>query len=372
MPTGSLNKSSKQDPAKDDNRSGKSVRGSGTANNDRDPAPSQALESRQGGANNASSAVQVNSNAVAAKTNASARPSDNHGTELKNDNGVGKSSDIRFSGVKNDGNEASESARLPSSRSAHSPRHDTSAVPSKSTEKVQKRTSPTDDTERSSKRYKGDNESRDFDERERSTDPRYADVEKVGTDEQNVHRATDKALDRSKDKGNERYERDHRERFDRPDKSRGDDILPEKSRDRSMERYGRERSVDRGQERGNERTFDRIADRAKDDRSKLRYNDSSVEKSHADDRFHGQSLPPPPPLPPHMVPQSVSTGRRDEDGDRRFGNSRHNQRLSPRHDEKERRRSEENSVASQDDAKRRRDDDFRDRKREELKVCIRS
>ncbi|KAL5763048.1 hypothetical protein ACOSP7_019312 [Xanthoceras sorbifolium] len=370
VPTGSLTKTLKQDPTKDDTRSGKAaVRSSGTATTDRD-LPSHLSESRQGGANNASSDVQANSNMVSAKTISSIRTSDNHGIELKTDSGVAKSSDMRFSGGKNDGNEASEASRLPSSRSVHSPRHDTSAVPSKSIDKVQKRTSPADDTDRSSKRYKGDIESRDFDERERSMDPRYVDLDKMGTDEQNVNRATDKALDRSKDKGNERYERDHRERFDRPDKSRADDILPEKSRDRSMERYGRERSVDRGQERGNDRTFDRVADKAKDDRnkddrSKFRYSDSSSEKSHVDDRFHGQSLPPPPPLPPHVVPQSVNAGRRDEDTDRKFGNTRHTQRLSPRHDEKERRRSEENSVASQDDAKRRREDDFRERKREE-------
>ncbi|KAK3222127.1 hypothetical protein Dsin_009152 [Dipteronia sinensis] len=370
VPTGSLTKILKQDPAKDDNRSGKAaVRSSGTATSDRD-LPSHTSEGRQGGANNASSAVQVNSITVSAKTTSSVRTSDNHGIELKTESGVAKSSDLRFSGGKNDGNEASEASRLSSSRNAHSPRHDTSAVPSKSTDKVQKRSSPADDTDRSSKRYKGDTESRDFDERERSVDPRYVDLDKIGTDEQNVYRATDKALDRSKDKGNERYERDHRERFDRPDKSRADDILPEKSRDRSMERYGRERSVERGQERGSDRTFDRVSDKAKDDRNKddrikLRYSDSSSEKSHVDDRFHGQSLPPPPPLPPHVVPQSVNASRRDEDADRRFGNTRHTQRLSPRHDEKERRRSEENSVASQDDAKRRREDDFRDRKREE-------
>ncbi|KAF2305685.1 hypothetical protein GH714_007557 [Hevea brasiliensis] len=77
-----------------------------------------------------------------------------------------------------------------------------------------------------------------------------------------------------------------------------------------------------------------------------------MEKSHGDDRFYGQNLPPPPPLPPHVVPQSVNSSRRDEDADRRFGTTRHTQRLSPRHEEKERRRSEENSLVSQDDAKR--------------------
>ncbi|KAJ6973964.1 THO complex subunit 2-like isoform X1 [Populus alba x Populus x berolinensis] len=139
----------------------------------------------------------------------------------------------------------------------------------------------------------------------------------------------------SKDKGNDRYDRDHRERSERPDKSRGDDSLADRSRDKSMERYGREHSVERGQDRVADRSFDRLADKAKDDRSKLRYNDTSAEKSQVDDRFHGQNLPPPPPLPPHMVPQSVTSGRRDEDADRRMI------------------------------AKRRKEDDVRERKREE-------
>ncbi|KAI9168848.1 hypothetical protein LWI28_002735 [Acer negundo] len=140
VPTGSLTKTLKQDLTKDDNRSGKAaVRSSGTATSDRD-LPSHASEGRQGGANNASSAVQVNSITVSAKTTSSVRTSDNHGIELKTESGVAKSNDLRFSGGKNDGNEASEASRLSSSRSAHSPRHDTSAVPSKPTDKKAGRT----------------------------------------------------------------------------------------------------------------------------------------------------------------------------------------------------------------------------------------
>ncbi|KAJ4710125.1 THO complex subunit 2 [Melia azedarach] len=376
VPTASLSKTPKQDLTRDDNKSGKAIgRTSGSSSGDRD-LPSHASEGKQGGATNVSSATAVNANTVSAKgSTSSTRALDIRGNESKTDSGAAKSSEIRFSAGKSDTNEVSDAPRPSSSRTVHSPRHDSSAAALKSSDKLQKRTSPAEDPDRPNKRYKGDMESRDsdgevrFSDRERSMDPRFGDLDKIGSDDQSIYRVAERPLDRSKDKGNERYERDHRERLDRLDKSRGDDITAEKPRDRSMERYGRERSVERGQERGTDRTFDRLADkgkdeRSKDDRSKLRYNDSS-EKSHVDDRFHGQSLPPPPPLPPHMIPQSVNSGRRDEDADRRSGSTRHTQRLSPRHDEKERRRSEENSLVSLDDAKRRREDDFRERKREE-------
>lgn len=353
LPAGSLNKATKQDIMKDD-KSGKAVsRNSVSSISDRDLL-SHASDGKQVGT-----------------TNVSSSRSEMHAVDSKADSGVVKSSEIRFSGGKNDSNEVSDAPRASSSRIVHSPRHDNSAAVSKSSDKLQKRNSPAEDPDRPSKRYKGDSEPRDVDievklsDRERSQDPRFVDLEKTGTDEPNMYRSMDKPLDRSKDKGYDRYDRDHRERVDRPDKSRGDDVIAEKPRDRSMERYGRERSVERGQDRGSDRSFDKVKDdRNKDDRSKLRYSDSSSEKSY-DDRFHGQNLPPPPPLPPHMIPQSVNTGRRDEDADRRFGNTRHSQRLSPRHDEKERRRSEENNLVSQDDTKRRREDEFRERKREE-------
>lgn len=363
-------KTPKQDLAKDDSRSGKAVaRTSGSSTGDKDLS-THASEGRQVGATNSTSAVTANGNTVSASAKGSTpsarTSSDTHGNESKAESGAAKSSDMRIS-VKDDGAEVSDVPRPPS-RVVHSPRHDNSAIASKSSDKLQKRGSPSEEPDRLSKRRKGDSETRDLEgdvrlsDRERSVDH--------GTDEQCVYRPTDKPLDRSKDKGNERYDRDYRDRVDRPDKSRGDDIFSEKSRDRSIERYGRERSVERVQERGSDRSFDRVPDkgkddRNKDDRSKLRYNDTSAEKSHIDDRFHNQSLPPPPPIPPNVVPQSVNTGRRDEDADRRFGGTRHSQRLSPRHEEKERRRSEENSLGSQDDAKRRRDDDFRERKREE-------
>ncbi|XP_022776561.1 THO complex subunit 2 isoform X2 [Durio zibethinus] len=333
VPAGSLAKTQKQDPGKDDVKAGKAVgRASAISVSDRD-VPSQ-TEGRQGGTTNVSSAVTSNG--------------------------------------KDDGSEVPDASRPPS-RIVHSPRHDSSASASKSSDKLQKRTSPVEETDRLSKRRKGDAELKDLDgevrisDRERSADPRSADLDKPGTDELTSYRTVDKPLDRSKDKGSERHDRDYRERLERSEKSRADDSLTEKSRDRSIERYGRERSVERSTDRNLDRLGDKAKDeRSKDERSKVRHADTSTEKSHVDDRFHGQSLPPPPPLPPHMVPQSVnSTGRRDDDPDRRFSSTRHTQRLSPRHEEKERRRSEENSLVSQDDGKRRREDEFRERKREE-------
>ncbi|XP_057960883.1 THO complex subunit 2 [Malania oleifera] len=380
---GSLSKPSKQELAKDDGKSGMTIgRTPGSSTTDRDPH-SHPAEGRQGVAVNVSTAVSANGNtgsvSISVKGISSTRTSlDTHGSELKVESGAARSCDLRVSTAKDDGTE--DIPRSSSSRSIHSPRHDNNVTASKTSDKQSKRISSTEEPDRLNKRRKGDTEVRDsdadvrFPDRERPMDPRLvdrihpADIEKSGSDEQGINKVIDKHLDRSKDKGIERHDRDYRERLERSDKSRGDDLLVEKSRDRSLERYGRERSVERVQERGSERSFDKLTERGKDernkdDRSKLRY--SETEKSHLDDRFHGQSLPPPPPLPPNLVPQSVNAGRRDEDADRRFGTARHTQRLSPRHEEKERRRSEENSLVSQDDAKRRRDDDFRDRKRDE-------
>lgn len=351
-----------------DEKSGKTA----SSTNDRNVS-AHTSEGRQVAATNVSTTLTTNGNAKGSTP--SARSSiDVHGVEAKTESGAAKSSDGRSSHVKDDGNDNYDALKPPS-RLVHSPRHESSLASSKSGDKLQKRSSPPDEADRVSKRRKGDSDSKDLEgdvrypDRERSVDARFLDLEKTGSDEQSIYRNTDKILDRTKERVVDRYDRDYRER------PRGDDVVVERARDRSMERYVRERSVDRVQERSNDRTFDRLPekDRAKDDRSKLRYGETASEKVHADDRFHGQSLPPPPPLPPHVVPQSLGSSRRDEDSDRRFGVTRHAQRLSPRHDERERRRSEEN-IASQDDAKRKKEDDFRDRKREEregmsLKVC---
>ncbi|KAJ8760884.1 hypothetical protein K2173_021922 [Erythroxylum novogranatense] len=366
---GAVAKTSKQDLVKDDYKPGKAVSKTSVSSISEKEIPGHVSDGRQGAGMVVSSALLSNGNSVPISGKgfaSSARTSDAHAGEQRADVGAPKMV------VKDDSAEVADALKPPS-RLPLSPRHD---IASKSADKLPKRASPAEETDRLTKRQKADAESRDmevdarFSDRERSTDARTTDLDRTGIDEQSVYRTTDKPIDRSKDKGNERYDREYRDRSDRPDKSRMDDITTERSRDRSMERYVRDRSVERGQERATERSFERLTekgkdDRNKDDRNKLRYMDTVAEKSHLDDRFHGQNLPPPPPLPPHVVPQSFSATRRDEDVERRFTTGRHAQRLSPRHEEKERRRSEENSLVPQDDIKRRREDDFRDRKRDE-------
>ncbi|XP_068661475.1 THO complex subunit 2-like isoform X2 [Aristolochia californica] len=320
---GSLHKQPKQEQSKDDFKSGKSV-GRSTGGLSASTSEREILEGMQGGI-----------------TSASVAP-----TNGGNISGLMKPlAKITESRVSTERDVFDHSSRPIQSL-------DDSFAP-KVAEKQQKRGSPTLEQDRVSKRRKGEAELKDVEDRERSLDsrltekPHSADTEKSGSNDQNLNRP---ALERSKDKGSERYDREH-----------------ERSRDRSMERHGRERSMERGQDKGPERNVDKHKeDRSKDDRStKARYTETLVEKSHFDDRFHGQSLPPPPPLPPNVVPQSVNVSRRDEEADRRVGTNRHMQRLSPRHEEKERRRSEENLMLSQDDSKRRREDDFRERKRDE-------
>ncbi|GAB2282383.1 THO complex subunit 2 [Dionaea muscipula] len=360
LPGGSLTRPSKGELVKDESRSVKTVaKISGSSGGERDHATHP--ESRQAGSSNVTAAVLSN------------------GSEMRTDSGAPKSSDLRGAS-RDDGIELSEVAP-PSARSVHSPRHDAFV---KSTDKQQKRTSPAEESEKGNKRRKADSDVRNveldtrFADRDRVVDTRLMDKsypmdpDKSGLDEQSAGRNADRHLDRIKDKSSEKFDRDHRERSDRGDKPR-DDILTEKSRDRSMERYAREHSVERMPERGTDRSFDRPADKAKDERNKdergkLRLNEMAVEKSHIDDRFFSQNLPPPPPLPPHMVPLSVNSSRRDEDVERKFAAGRHSQRLSPRHDEKERRRSEENLLVAADEAKRRREDDIRDKKRDDRDV----
>ncbi|KAJ1286808.1 hypothetical protein BS78_03G380500 [Paspalum vaginatum] len=238
-----------------------------------------------------------------------------------------------------------------------------------STLRQQKRLVPAEEQDRSSKRRKGETEPRDSDlseyhaEKEKSLDSRAidkfrSDHEKSANEEPNLSRA-----EKIKEKFDDKYDRDPREKLDRAERRRGEDV--ERPTDRLSERLSerRERSIERMQERVIDKAPEKgREDRNKDERNKGKYAEPS------DERFRGQSLPPPPPLPTSFVPQSVGANRREEDADRRGGSTRHIQRSSPRHDEKERRQSEENTSSFQDDGKHRREEDIRDRKHEDRDV----
>ncbi|KAL9241909.1 hypothetical protein vseg_015966 [Gypsophila vaccaria] len=370
---GSGSKLIKLDP-KDDNKPAKaSGRASGVSGSERDYV-THATESRPLGPANIVSTSAANGSSGPPKTEGVSGKSDVEVNEARGDGGTIKSSNLR--GLLIDDGVDQSDAHRPPHRSAHSPRHEAS---SKSIAREPKRASPAEDQDRSHKRRKGDSGMRDVEvdvDRERIIDQRMADksfssdLDTSVVDELNLGRGADKHFDRSKEKSSEKYDKEHRERSERVDKPRIDDITSAKLRDRSMERYGRERSVEKVSERRTDRSFDGLIEKSRDDRSKeerakLRYNEASSDKSHNDDRFYSKNLPPPPPLPPHVVPQSVNASRRDDDFDRRFGTGKHAQRLSPRQEEKERRRSEESLSGVQDDPKRRREEETRDRKREE-------
>lgn len=243
-----------------------------------------------------------------------------------------------------------------------------------STVRQQKRSAPAEEQDKSSKRRKGETEPRDSDlsehhiDKEKNLDSRAVDKfrsvdhEKSANDEQNLSRA-----EKIKEKFDDKYDRDPREKLDRAERRRGEDAI-DRSTDRLSER--RERSIERMQERLADKALDKgREDRNKDERSKGKYAEPSVDRTHStDERFRGQSLPPPPPLPTSFVPQSVGSNRREEDADRRGGSTRHIQRSSPRRDEKEKRQSEENASSFQDDGKHRREEDLRDKKREDRDV----
>ena len=191
---------------------------------------------------------------------------------------------------------------------------------------------------------------------------RSVDHEKSASEEQKLSRA-----EKMKEKFDDKYDRDPREKLDRAERRRGEDAI-DRATDRLSDR--RERSIERMQERVSDKAPEKgREDRNKDERNKGKYAEPSVDRTHStDERFRGQSLPPPPPLPTSFVPQSVGANRREDDADRRGGSARHIQRSSPRCDEKERRQSEENAPSFQDDGKHRREEDLRDRKREDRDV----
>lgn len=227
---------------------------------------------------------------------------------------------------------------------------------------------------------------------QRMADSRGAhDVFEKGPQERSLDRARDRINLRGTERAGDRVERDSRpsERtLDRLDRDRGDEYPSDRHRDRSIENFGRERSTDRASdrvvsdrlfERGNERVRE---DRIKDERGRQRYNDLVGEQPHPDDRFpmqnQPQSLPPPPPIPPNVVPRTVGVSRMRVEEALEGRPVRNAQRLSsPRpHDKVDKRRTDDGGgLTMEEPGRKRRDDDVRNRKRiddremQALKVC---
>ncbi|KAJ7559201.1 hypothetical protein O6H91_04G074300 [Diphasiastrum complanatum] len=252
-------------------------------------------------------------------------------------------------------------------------------------ERQLKKPSGSEDADRVNKRRKNETGERTVEagefrvlEKERSLDTRSAERSASAENEKilNDERPVERSMERLRERAADRNDRDHRGEHatERIERDRGEDYVNDKLRDRSSERFARERSLDKLSERGSERPMDKGADRSredklKDDRVRSRYGDTVGEQPHPDDRYPMQNLPPPPPLPPNLVPLSVSgsTNRREEETDRR--GVRSVQRASPHHDEKpDKKRNEEGSSVSIDEPKRRRDEDVRDRKRDEREI----
>ncbi|KAG0583882.1 hypothetical protein KC19_3G168800 [Ceratodon purpureus] len=248
-----------------------------------------------------------------------------------------------------------------------------------------------DDAERGPKRRKGPEKNVEAgevvrpSERDRFPDQRM--VDSRGSHDVFEKGLQERSLDRPRDRMNVRAERavDRVERDSRPtervldrlDRDRGDEYPSDRHRDRSIENFGRERSSDRASDRGvSDRLFERgnervREDRVKDERVRQRYNDLPGEP-HPDDRFpmqnQPQGLPPPPPIPPNVVPRTVSASRMRIEEALEGRPVRNVQRLSsPRpHEKPDKRRTDDSGgLIIEAPRKRRDDDEVRIRKRVE-------
>jgi THO complex subunit 2 len=260
-----------------------------------------------------------------------------------------------------------------------------------------------DDAERGPKRRKGPEKNVEVgevvrpSERDRFPDQRMVDsrgahdVFEKGPQERSLDRSRDRINLRGAERAVDRVERDSRptERvLERLDRDRGDEYPSDRHRDRSIENFGRERSSDRASDRVvSDRLFERGServreDRVKDERVRQRYSDLPGEQPHPDDRFpmqnQPQSLPPPPPIPPNVVPRTVSASRMRIEEALEGRPVRNVPRLSsPRpHEKPDKRRTDDSGgLAMEAPRKRRDDDEVRNRKRvddremQALKVC---
>lgn len=166
--------------------------------------------------------------------------------------------DISFIVVVN-GNQISGSMK-----SMHSLKDDGYAASVKPSDKSQKRASPVEESDRQMKYRKGEGGSRDSEEVRLSDRDRYAErhgeknqpigLEKSISEDQSISKGTDRVVERVKDRPNERHNRESRERVERLEKSLMESDIYEKSRDRSLERFVKERSVERGSDRNFGRT----------------------------------------------------------------------------------------------------------------------
>ncbi|KAA8525221.1 hypothetical protein F0562_006915 [Nyssa sinensis] len=147
------------DLAKDESKYGKPIgRTLGSSSTSDRDLLTHPFEGRQGGTTNVSSAVFANGNTVPASvkgSNPSTKSLDSYGSEVKAESRAAKSYDLRLSAGKDDSTKISDAQRPPSSRPGHSSRDDNSITASKSSDKLQKRASPSEELDKLNKHWKG-------------------------------------------------------------------------------------------------------------------------------------------------------------------------------------------------------------------------